>query len=44
MTEIQKKAIMGMVVRMLVSFNLPREEYLERKKEIFDWLYGREEK
>lgn len=40
MTETQKKAIMGMVVKILISFNLPRKEYLKLKQDIYDYLYG----
>ena len=40
MTEIQKKTMMGLVIKMLKSFNLPRKEYVKRKKDIYTYLFG----
>lgn len=40
MTNTQKKAIMGLVVKMLLSFNLSRKEYLERKQGIYEYLFN----
>ena len=36
----QKRAIMGIVIKMLKSFNLSRKEYLERKKDVYKYLFG----
>ncbi len=41
--EAQKKSIMGLVIKMLKSFDLSREEYLKRKQEFYEFLYGKRE-
>lgn len=40
MKDTQKKAIIGAVIKMLLSFKLPRKEYLERKQGLYDYVYG----
>ena len=44
MNDYQKKYLFGNIIKLLKSLNLPREEYLQKKQEFYDYIFGKKEK
>ena len=44
MNTYQKKYLFGNIIKLLKSLNLSREEYLQKKQEFYDYIFGKKEK
>ena len=40
MTDKEKNVMLSLIIRQLKEFDITEEEYLERKKEIREYLFG----
>jgi len=44
MNTYQKKYLFGNIIKLLKSLNLSRKEYLQKKQEFYDYIFGKKEK